>query len=650
MLYKNKKPPTLKTPLVDYSLTREILGVTEKNRLFSPVIFVIVLIPLLIHLIIINVDTYEAPLIGQESYGDFFSQSKSFVLLVVILIILIISFFCRIKLFKSFNQIPIVYLAASGIFILFTILSALFSKYRSIAFWGVHDRAEGAVIICGYIILFLYSFLSVRNGKDVQHLIFALGVVTVISSMLGFFQYIGRDILFTDWGKFLIVSPWDYDKISDLSSTSPPGRLYGTFYHWNYAGSFAAITVPLFGVLALTSKSWRNRILIWGTTLMALWLLIGSSSRAGIIGAAFAFLFGLFLFSKTIIRHWKISLSCLIVGLIAVIGLNIASNGALFFRIPTLVADISTIFQNSDQKDYLSKLPVKNVTSLNNTATIVMQDGNILKISITTDNISFNDGNGNHLKTLNQDGIIRTDDNRFKNISVNLLQMGLNRNSIGMCINIDNQPQFYFQIDSKFNLWLSNSTGTIRIDSLETPPSYGFAGKEKIGSARGYIWSRSLPLATKHLLLGAGPDTFVLNFPQNDLLGKYWAYGTTNMLVDKPHNLYLQIWIGQGGIALLAFLTIVIMYLIDCIRLYAFKRTYTRYELIALAICLGVVGYLGAGLFNDSVVSVAPVFWILLGVGIAINIQNYWERVNNSTVATSSTPKPTETSSGKQLT
>ena len=32
-----------------------------------------------------------------------------------------------------------------------------------------------------------------------------------------------------------------------------------------------------------------------------------------------------------------------------------------------------------------------------------------------------------------------------------------------------------------------------------------------------------------------------------------------------------------------------------------------------------VVGYLGAGIFNDSVVSVAPIFWILLGCGIAVN-------------------------------
>ena len=35
-----------------------------------------------------------------------------------------------------------------------------------------------------------------------------------------------------------------------------------------------------------------------------------------------------------------------------------------------------------------------------------------------------------------------------------------------------------------------------------------------------------------------------------------------------------------------------------------------------------IVGYLAAGMFNDSIVSVAPVFWILLGVGAALNTIN----------------------------
>ena len=37
------------------------------------------------------------------------------------------------------------------------------------------------------------------------------------------------------------------------------------------------------------------------------------------------------------------------------------------------------------------------------------------------------------------------------------------------------------------------------------------------------------------------------------------------------------------------------------------------------AIFLSITAYLVAGMFNDSIVAVAPLFWILLGMGIGIN-------------------------------
>ena len=43
---------------------------------------------------------------------------------------------------------------------------------------------------------------------------------------------------------------------------------------------------------------------------------------------------------------------------------------------------------------------------------------------------------------------------------------------------------------------------------------------------------------------------------------------------------------------------------------------------MGISVMLGIVGYLAAGMFNDSVVSVAPIFWILLGVGAALNTIN----------------------------
>lgn len=121
------------------------------------------------------------------------------------------------------------------------------------------------------------------------------------------------------------------------------------------------------------------------------------------------------------------------------------------------------------------------------------------------------------------------------------------------------------------------------------------------------------------LVLGSGPDTFVYQFPQNDLIGKYYAYRAPNIIVDKPHNLYLQIALNDGVIALLAFLAIMIIYIVDSIKLYALKKDYNKSQTLGAVTYLGVIVYLFARIFNDSVVSVAPVFWIVLGVGVALN-------------------------------
>ncbi|MBN2826871.1 MAG: hypothetical protein JXQ26_02720 [Tissierellales bacterium] len=42
-------------------------------------------------------------------------------------------------------------------------------------------------------------------------------------------------------------------------------------------------------------------------------------------------------------------------------------------------------------------------------------------------------------------------------------------------------------------------------------------------------------------------------------------------------------------------------------------------EYMGIGIFLGVTGYLVAGFFNDQIISVAPLFYILLGAGLSIN-------------------------------
>lgn len=593
-----------------------------KNRLFLPVLLALAIIPLAVHLTTGHLDPNEAVLLGTANYTDLFSQSKAWLLFLLGIILIILSIFKYQKLFYKRDRLFTAYLIAGGIYILFAFLSACFSQYSSIAFWGVHDRAEGALILCCYILLLFYSMYAYRTEKDYRNILIALGIVVSVSSFLGIFQYFGHDLIATDFGKLLITSPWNFSKIKKISLMSSFGRLYGTFYHWDYAGSFAAIAVPVFTVLALYAKDLRSRLALWSMTLLSIWLLLGSTSRAGIVGVVFSLIFGIIFFGKILTSHWKISLSAFALVIFALIGINTASHGKILSRIPSLLNDAVSIFQNSGEDHYLSQLPIKDIYAKNNTIVIVTQQNNVLNATLQHNALELKDGQGQNVSLQMKNGKSVITDPRFEQFGFSVIAMGFNEDLQGIAVHIDGENQFYFKIGTDNNLQLTNSTGTEVIDSLKTPPAFGFKGKEKLGSARGYIWSRALPMVSSHLLLGAGPDTFVLYFPQDDLLGKYWAYGTTNMVVDKPHNLYLQILLGEGGIALLAFLAIIMMYLIDSFRLYALKRKYQRNQIYGTALCLGIVGYLFAGFFNDSVVSVAPVFWILLGTGIAVNYNN----------------------------
>lgn len=116
---------------------------------------------------------------------------------------------------------------------------------------------------------------------------------------------------------------------------------------------------------------------------------------------------------------------------------------------------------------------------------------------------------------------------------------------------------------------------------------------ESLFSGRGFIWANTLRSLT---FFGKGPATSVLDFPQLDLMGKLRAGWGPDMIVDRPHSLYLQIAHATGILSLLPLGFIVFI----ALR----KRTLYRTSLIGFLIC---------AIFTDSFVGVTPIFCILLG-------------------------------------
>ena len=85
--------------------------------------------------------------------------------------------------------------------------------------------------------------------------------------------------------------------------------------------------------------------------------------------------------------------------------------------------------------------------------------------------------------------------------------------------------------------------------------------------------------------------------------------------------MYMQMEIQYGLVALLCFLGAVILYIINCFKLYwrKEKAVDSGIRTLGIAFMCGITGYMICGIANDSTVNVAPVFWAFLGIGFAIN-------------------------------
>ncbi len=136
----------------------------------------------------------------------------------------------------------------------------------------------------------------------------------------------------------------------------------------------------------------------------------------------------------------------------------------------------------------------------------------------------------------------------------------------------------------------------------------GNEGIEHLGSSRMFIWLRGLELVKARPLFGYGLENVgnaFLEFYRTDILDHF----NRIVIPDKAHNEYLHIALTTGVFGLISYL----LFLVAII-----KKSMTKlYDSeLQLALFVAIIGYLIQAFFNISVVSVAYVFWIFLGLSV----------------------------------
>jgi len=172
---------------------------------------------------------------------------------------------------------------------------------------------------------------------------------------------------------------------------------------------------------------------------------------------------------------------------------------------------------------------------------------------------------------------------------------------------IDSGQQYYYS-DRIFEMFREAKTITVSEDQTEI---------ERSGSLRFVIYKYSIPLLFEKPILGSGPDTFDYRFPHreyNKLMPDDTLY-----LVDKAHNEYLQIGVTLGLPALFFYLLLLAnIYKNGFKVLMRLKKQVSELNIYHTALFMAVITYTVTALFNISVVSVAPIFWAVLGLNVAV--------------------------------
>lgn len=584
---------------------------------------------------------------GTADQTDFFSYSKMVLLLVfavLALLMLLFKFVTQSMIIKkTYAYIPM------AVYSVFVILSYVMSDYKEFALLGYNDRFEGTLPLLAYMIG-LFFMINVINGeKSVRFVTYGLVISSTILSLLGISQALDKDFFRTTMGQKLLMpnymtesgyTTWELVDQSMaegelfLNFTFNNREIYQTVYNINYVSFYLTLLIPLFGMLFIRSvmlgkeeKLWKK--IGWGVMFgLVIFNLIGSASSGGFLGMAAVVVLALILLNKKILKWWK---PVLILIIIAAICFGITVDRwlpELTGAAKSVTGANAAVADDSEEELQLGELKKGYIDYIvtNEDSIDISVNGNPLTIALQTEEgnvqsfiLEDSEGTVLAMKPTPTQGVYAISDERF----AGYVNVAYSTNEGLFYIVLETYGQdWYFPITEDGILYRN---GFGHFVDLYDVPATGFASNQSFGSGRGYIWSRSIPMMKDTVLMGHGADTYAIHFPHNDYVGKYNS-GTfssnINIIVDKPHNMYMGAWIGTGGISVIAFLALTGIYLVQSIQLYI-KKSFADNDFLTFAgsgIAFGIFGFLVSGLVNDSTVSVMPMFYGLLGTGIAVNM------------------------------
>lgn len=479
------------------------------------------------------------------------------------------------------------------------VISYAFSDYKQFALWGTFDRFEGTIVHLCYLFMMFYAINCVDGEKELSFIADTLFVAVTVACLIGVTQLTGHDFFDSTLGKLLLLG----SHAGEFDLYMGSGGVYQTVYNINYVAFYLCMVVPILlnRIIDVTfdRENHPSRV-SYRAWLIALFGLIiiniaGASSVGSIPGLVFA--------------------------VIAVLTVRFTKAHRLrsILIIPAAYAVMAVLVSTGVFGSRFSPF-IKSATDRPSIDEISMHD-NTVEISVNGNRIiaeyGADEGGFSVRNELGQDYALFTlpgkeDRYEFDNDAL----MGLvaftpfmQDDIVFAQFDIAGE-HFTFAFTPQGPRYINASGKT---EPIETAEHAGIFRNYSFSNGRGYIWDTAIPLVPRYIFCGAGADTFMFIFPQNDYITRFENTLWTGALYDKPHNMYLQIALSFGLTGLFAFIGMMTGAIVLAIK--RFKEG--KITSLTASVLIGITAFLMSALVNDSSVSVMPMFYGLLGTAIA---------------------------------
>ena len=597
-------------------------------------------------------NVYWSEAVDTSTLSDLFTFWKAVAIVIAACLaipILIIGYFGNsVHIKKSVFYIPLI------IYLCCVFVSLFFSDYKYFALYGMSEHFEGSFILLSYIIMLFFTANVIDRERRLKFIIYSAFLIAFLLGVLGFTQAAGHDFLSTSAGQKLITPNYtldngmkSWDMIDVLAASGQKlysfafeqGEVYQTVYNINYVPLYLSLLIPICAVLFIyfgINASGKKRvvpIIFLILFFIFVYNFFAASSASGYLGLLLIFVSAIFIFRK----HLKtcarliiclILIVCLIMGLLSNQWLTQVKDlwgSVKNFAFSYIFAEDSLVDNLSFEHNAGVEWALVDYIETNEDSIDFSVGGNSLVIFRDDANGAyiFTDADGEQLylrQLENEEGSFEIMDERFHDyVKVSLVK---------------SNEKTFLKLDTRANEWLFyhgdngflhyNKTG--KFVPLTKIEHSSFIKDYRFGSNRGLIWDTTIPLLKSYIFKGAGADAFTFAYPQRDyatLYNVFWGEQMT-LVTDKAHNLYMQYWVNTGLISLLAWLMMVGYYLVGAVKQFR-KRGFVDFcDFVNGGIFCGIIGFLAVAFFNDGSVNTMPMFYTMLGTGLAINMRDKW--------------------------